>query len=82
MANIIALLLGPILLLFSIPIAVFAAFTSALAFSTLIVHVLIVYAELAAVLMRNQFTNAAVSTSITYEQLSKKGDLSASLTSM
>lgn len=66
MGNLIALLLGPILLLVSIPLAIFAALTSALAFSTLIVHVLIVYAELAAVLMRNQFSDAAVSPSTAY----------------
>lgn len=65
MANLTCLLLSPILLLVSIPLTIFAAFTSALAFSTLSVHVIIVYAELAAVLIRNQFSDAAVSPSTT-----------------
>lgn len=65
MANLTCLLLSPILLLVSIPLTIFAALTSALAFSTLSVHVIIVYAELAAVLIRNQFSDAAVSPSIT-----------------
>ena len=51
----------PILLFFTFPLALFAALTSIIAFSTLLIRALIVYADLAGVLVQNQlsipFTN-------------------------
>ena len=49
------LLLSPILLFISIPLSFFAALTTTLAFSTLFFRALLVYAELGAVLIHNQF---------------------------
>ncbi len=48
-------LLSPALILISLPLAIFAALTTTLAFSTLFFRALIVYAELAAVLIQNPF---------------------------
>ena len=45
------------LLFVSIPLSVFAALTTTLAFSTLFFRALLVYAELGVVLMRNQFVS-------------------------
>ena len=55
MSGLFPFLVSPILLLISIPLTVFAAFTTTIAFSTLFVRVLIVYAELAAALLQDQF---------------------------
>lgn len=51
------LLLSPILLFISIPLSLFAALTTTLAFSTLFFRALLVYAELGAVLIQNQFVS-------------------------
>lgn len=51
-------LVSPIILIISIPLTVFAAFTTTLAFSTLLLRVLIVYAELAAAVLQDQFALA------------------------
>ena len=50
------MLLSPFLLFISIPLAIFAAWTTTFAFSTLFLRALIVYAELAAVLIQNLFS--------------------------
>lgn len=55
MSGLFPFLVSPILLLISIPLTVFAAFTTTIAFSTLFVRVLIVYAELAAALLQDHF---------------------------
>ena len=55
MPNIFYLLLSPILLFISVPLSLFAALTTTLAFSTLFFRALLVYAELGVVLVRNQF---------------------------
>ena len=55
MSGLFHFLISPILLLISIPLAIFALFTTTIAFSTLFVRVLIVYAELAAALLQDQF---------------------------
>ena len=55
MPGIFYILLSPILLLISIPLSLLAALTTTLAFSTLFFRALLVYAELGAVLMQNQF---------------------------
>ena len=46
---------SPAILIISIPLTIFAAITTTLAFSTLFFRVLIVYAELAAAVLQNQF---------------------------
>ena len=51
------ILLSPILLLISIPLSLLAALTTTLAFSTLFFRALLVYAELGAVLIQNQFVS-------------------------
>lgn len=60
------LLLSPILLFISIPLSLFAALTTTLAFSTLLFRALLVYAELGAVLIQThfvgQYTNEKTST--------------------
>ena len=56
MTLLIGLLFSPALLLLIVPLATFAAITSILAFSTLFFRVLLVYAELAGVLLQNQFS--------------------------
>ena len=48
-------IISPILLLISIPLSIFAAVTTTLAFSTLFFRALLVYAELAAALIQDQF---------------------------
>lgn len=55
MPSLLYILLSPLLLLISIPLSLFAALTTTLAFSTLFFHALLVYAELGAVLLQNQF---------------------------
>lgn len=55
MTNSFSLVLSFVLFLISLPLAIFAAFTTSIAFSTLFFRALVVYAELAAVLLRNQF---------------------------
>ena len=55
MLRLIYLLISPILVIFSIPLSLFAALTTTLAFSTLFLRALLVYAELGAVLIRNTF---------------------------
>lgn len=57
MSQLISLALHPVLLLVSIPLLVLALFTTAAAFSTLLFRVLLVYADLAAVLVKNYFFN-------------------------
>ncbi|KAL9632402.1 MAG: hypothetical protein Q9164_005342 [Protoblastenia rupestris] len=56
MSRTVCIILSPALLLISIPLAVFAALTTTLAFSTLFIRALIVYVELASVLIQNQIT--------------------------
>ena len=55
MAGLQSLLIPPILLLISLPLACLAALTSIFAFSTLAVRALIVYVELAVALLQNRF---------------------------
>lgn len=55
MFSLLCILLSPVLLLISLPLAIFAALTTSLAFSALFLRALVVYAELAAVLIQNQF---------------------------
>ena len=57
MPSLFYILLSPILLFVSIPLSLFAALTTTLAFSTLFLRALLVYAELGAVLVQNQFIN-------------------------
>lgn len=54
MSHLVSLLLYPLLLLVSVPLFVFAFFTTAVAFSTLLFRVLLVYADLAAALVKSQ----------------------------
>ncbi|KAL6719890.1 hypothetical protein ACLMJK_001811 [Lecanora helva] len=56
-------ILSPFLLLVSIPLTIFAAFTTFLSFSTLFFRVLIVYAELAAALVQDHLANPSAPTS-------------------
>lgn len=49
------ILISPLLLLFSIPMVIFATITTTLAFSTLLLRALILYAELGAALVQDQF---------------------------
>ncbi len=57
MPSLFYILLSPILLLVSIPLSLFAALTTTLAFSTLFFRALLVYAELGAVLIQNHFVS-------------------------
>ena len=57
MPSLFYIVLSPILLFVSIPLSLFAALTTTLAFSTLFLRALLVYAELGAVLVQNQFIN-------------------------
>lgn len=57
MPSLLYILLSPLLLIISIPLSLFAALTTTLAFSTLIGHALLVYAELGAILIQNQFSS-------------------------
>ena len=61
MPNLLCTLLSPFILLISIPLAVFALFTTTFAFYTLFFRVLVVYAELAMVLVHDQFAGQATS---------------------
>ena len=61
MSRIIYMIVSPILLFISIPLALLATVTTAFAFSTLFFRALIVYAELAAALVQNQFATQATS---------------------
>ena len=54
MAKIVTLITSPIVFLVAIPLGTFAAFTTTLAFTTLLIRVLLVYLELGAVLLRNK----------------------------
>lgn len=49
------LLIAPLLWSITIPLIIFAAFTTSLAFTTLLLRALVVYIELAAALIQNQF---------------------------
>ena len=55
MPSLFYILLSPVLLFISVPLSLFAALTTTLAFSTLFFRALLVYAELGVVLVRNQF---------------------------
>ena len=55
MPSLFYILLSPMLLFISIPLSLFAALTTTLAFSTLFFRALLVYAELGVVIVRNQF---------------------------
>ena len=57
MPSLLYILLSPVLLFISVPLSLFAALTTTLAFSTLFFRALLVYAELGAVLIRNQFVS-------------------------
>ncbi len=61
MSGFLYVLISPVLLLISIQLTIFAAITTTLAFSTLVFRALLVYAELAAALMRDQFANNTLS---------------------
>ena len=61
MSLFLSLLMSPVLMLISIPLASFAALTSILAFSTLSLRVVVVYADLAGVLIQNQFAGQRTS---------------------
>lgn len=70
MSNLTYIVLSPALLIVSVPLSIFAAFTTTFAFSILFVRVLIVYAELAAVLVRNQLFQAQSSDRVLQRQKS------------
>ena len=55
MSTLTLLLISPVLWTISIPLTIFAAITTSLAFTTLLLRALIVYIELAAALIQNQF---------------------------
>ncbi|MCJ1459916.1 hypothetical protein MMC28_010295 [Mycoblastus sanguinarius] len=59
MSSILYLVISPVLLLISVPLAIFATFTTTLAFSTLFFRALLVYVELAAAVIQNQFAGQA-----------------------
>ncbi len=61
MPNLLHTILSYFLLLISIPLALFALLTTTFAFSTLFFRVLVVYAELAVVLIHDQFSDQAKS---------------------
>lgn len=61
MASFLCILISPVLLLISFPFAIFATLTTTLALSALFFRALIVYAELALVLIQNHFTAAGES---------------------
>ena len=60
MPHLLRVFLSPFLLSISVSLSLFAAITTALAFSTLLLRALLVYAELGAVLIRNQFVSQHV----------------------
>ncbi|MCJ1261084.1 hypothetical protein MMC22_000948 [Lobaria immixta] len=55
MLSLLCIFLSPVLVVISLPLAIFAALTTSLAFSALFLRALVVYAELTAVLIQNQF---------------------------
>ena len=55
MSTLTLIMISPILWTISIPLTIFATFTTSLAFTTLLLRALIVYIELAAALIQNQF---------------------------
>ena len=61
MSSVLYALASPILLFISIPLVLFAAITTSLAFSTLFFRALIVYLELAAALIQNQLAHQITS---------------------
>ena len=61
MSRVVFMVVSPILLLVSVPLAVLAAITTTFAFSTLFFRALILYAELAAALVQHQFATPAIS---------------------
>ena len=61
MPTITTVLLAPVLVALSIPLASFAVFTTTLAFSTLLVRVAVVYIELGAVVLHDQITGRPIS---------------------
>ena len=56
MSLLLSIVLTPFILLVSIPLVIFAVVTTSLAFSTLLLRVLIVYIELAVVVVHNHFS--------------------------
>lgn len=58
MTSLLCIIFSPALLLLSVPLVVFAVFTTTVAFSTLFFRVFIVYAELAVVLLQDQFSRS------------------------
>ncbi|MCJ1341920.1 hypothetical protein MMC31_000098 [Peltigera leucophlebia] len=70
MTSYFGLVLSSVLFLTSLPLAIFAAFTTSLAFSTLFFRALVVYAELAAVLLRNQFPAKHMSEIVAFDRTS------------
>lgn len=64
MTSLLCIVLFPIIILVSLPLAIFAALTTSFALSTLFVRTLVVYAELAAVLVQNQFAGPGESKGI------------------
>ena len=62
MPSLLNILLSPILLFISIPLSLFAAVTTTLAFFTLFFRALLVYAELGAVLIQNHFFSSRYGT--------------------
>lgn len=61
MSGFFCILISPVLLLISIQLTIFAAITTTLAFSTLFFRALLVYAELAAALIHDQFADHTLS---------------------
>lgn len=61
MSGFFTLIVSPVLLLISIQLTIFAAITTTLAFSTLFFRALLVYAELAAALIHDQFADHTLS---------------------
>ena len=55
MSTVTLILISPILWTITIPLTIFAAFTTTIAFTTLLLRALIVYIELAAALLQNHF---------------------------
>ncbi|MCJ1250496.1 hypothetical protein MMC30_007724 [Trapelia coarctata] len=56
MPSLLSLFLAPLITIVSLPLLLFAIFTTTLAFSTLLIRVLIVYAELFIVVIHNHFS--------------------------
>lgn len=59
MARLTTVITSPIIVLLAVPLGTFAAITTGLAFSALLIRVLLVYIELGAVLVRNQLSGTA-----------------------